>query len=520
MAKIGRPKKTFSWLQFDKLCKYHCTQKEIADFFGCSVDLLNKKCLEEQGVTLSVFFEQKKSAGRARLKKLQWNLAENSPGLAIFLGKTYLGQTDEPADQRLIAAIQEAGLTPDDAINLIIEHAKSKAVTEGKVTFEVFCERSGYPPPYKKQCEMRHFGINGNEPRLLLGSRGYGKTDYITILGVAYAIYVDPTFTVTIITKDRERNAAILQEIAHALKANKVYVAKLNAKVLRVAGLQGKDPSVNTKTVRSSLRGGHPKLVVMDDPVTEDDTSEATRINVKKKYFEVLKLTKNVIIIGQPAHQFDLYADIRKLVKSMEVPHGTIPELDHDLDAQRAAGVDEASISASYHLKVLTDGGNPFADVKFIDKFQVGSAIAFIDPSFKGGDYTALTILRGYMGGVQVVGFTYKKAWNHCLEEMAKRMKQFGVQRLAFETNSLGDEPIIQLRKVFGSGVIGKNSNGYKHARIMAAGTHAQLIHLSKESDKIYIDQVVKYEYNATHDDAPDSLASCLEWAGLVRGKS
>jgi hypothetical protein len=45
------------------------------------------------------------------------------------------------------------------------------------------------------------------------------------------------------------------------------------------------------------------------------------------------------------------------------------------------------------------------------------------------------------------------------------------------------------------------------------------LIHLSKESDSQYLDQVVQYEYKAKHDDAPDSLASCLQWIGLIRGK-
>ncbi len=70
-----------------------------------------------------------------------------------------------------------------------------------------------------------------------------------------------------------------------------------------------------------------------------------------------------------------------------------------------------------------------------------------------------------------------------------------------------------------GIGVVGKKSTNNKHSRIMNVGPFAEQIHLAKSSDRVYIEQVVMYEYGATHDDAPDSLASCLEWIGLIRGK-
>jgi hypothetical protein len=260
----------------------------------------------------------------------------------------------------------------------------------------------------------------------------------------------------------------------------------------------------------------------MDDPVTEDDVSESTRNHVERVYNEVNKLCSNILLIGQPAHKYDLYAKVRGKIKTFEVPHGTIKELDHDLEAQRLAGVDESSISASYFLKVVSEGTSPFDAVKYVDRFPVGdSAVAFIDPSFEGGDYTALSIVKSYMQGVAVVGFVFKKAWNHCFDEMAPLIKAYRVRKLAFETNSLGTMPLDMLRSAFGNevGVVGRKSNTNKHSRIMAAGAYAHLIHLSKESHKTYIDHVVKYEYKSKFDDAPDSLASCLEWIGLIRGK-
>src|SRR5690606_25856269 len=230
----------------------------------------------------------------------------------------------------------------------------------------------------------------------------------------------------------------------------------------------------------ASIRGRHPKRIIMDDPVTEEDVSEATRKRAKAVYNELSKLTKNILIIGQPVHKQDLYEKLRPLIQKMEVPHGSIPELDHDLEAQRLAGVSEESIQASYFLKVISDHASPLENIKFIDKFPPGgNAVAFIDPSFEGGDYTALSIVKAHFDGVAVQGHCYKRAWNHCMPDMVAAMIAHGVKRVCFETNSLGDQPVIMLREVLpnGIGVVGKKSTGFKHSRIMNAGAFAHLIH-------------------------------------------
>jgi hypothetical protein len=206
----------------------------------------------------------------------------------------------------------------------------------------------------------------------------------------------------------------------------------------------------------------------------------------------------------------------------MEVPYGSIPELDHDLEAQRLAGVDEKSIQASYFLKIVSDGQAPFEKINYLDRYPVGDSVAFLDPSHKGRDTSALTIMRQHFQGVAVVGFAAHRAWNHWLDEIVPKLLKFGVKKLCVECNGLGDQPVIMLRQLLqgkGIGVVGIDSTDNKHARIMAAGAYAHLIHLSKESDRAYTDQVVQYEYDAKFDDAPDSLATCLKWLGLIRGK-
>lgn len=412
----------------------------------------------------------------------------------------------------------------------IVDTPPQKVVETKKNSFSEFVIEAGYPAPFPKQIEMFEFSFieNTGLAKLLLGSRGYGKTDYLTILGVAYMIYLNPQYRALIITKSRERNAAIVGEIGEALKKNGVELETENSTSIRVNGLHGKDNNVSAVTIKTkSLRGRHPDITIMDDPVTEDDSSEATRKHVEKIYFEVNKLASDILVIGQPVHKFDLYHKLRPLLKKMEVPHGTIPELDADLEAQRLAGVSDESISASYHLKVLTEGSMPFEKLKFLEKGafpKPGTSVAFIDPS-DGGNDTAITILKQYGQGVAAVGFTWKKRWDHCLEDIAKLLKEYGVAKLAFETNKHGEQPLDILRQVFKKAglsvsIVGRYSVSEKHSKIMACGVMAHMIHLSKDSHPRFTEQVVQYEYKAKVDDAPDSLASCLEWIGLIRGRT
>jgi hypothetical protein len=487
---------------------------EVAKTLGVSADTIERR------------FAGDYAKGRAELRETlrMAQLREAKRGntaLLIFLGKQYLGQSDRSIDEYLLEAIKIAGLSKEDLLGLIANKDKLQAEAPIK-TFEQFVETAGYPTPYPKQLEMRSFAIDGEGARLLLGSRGYGKTDYITILGVAYDIYLHRETSWLVITKSKARNSALIEEIAKALMKNGVTLEKQNSTCIRVNGLAGKDHSVEALTVKSSIRGRHPKKSLMDDPVTDEDTSEAVRLQVQRKYNELFKLCSNLLILGQPAHSADLYAKLRPLLTKMEVPFGSIPELDHDLEAQRLAGVDEKSIQASYFLKIVSDGSAPFEKINYIDSMPGGETVAFLDPSHKGKDASALTIMKSHFQGVAVVGFAAHRAWNHWLDEIVPKLIKYRVKKICIECNGLGDQPVILLRGLLkdkGIGVVGIDSTDNKHARIMAAGAFAHLIHLSKESDRLYTDQVIQYEYGAVTDDAPDSLATCLKWLGLIRGK-
>ena len=95
MAKNGRPKIEIDWKLFDGFCKMQCTLWEIASYFNCSEDTIEKRVKEEKGVSFSEYFGKKRVAGLMSLRRIQFKMAEKSPAMAIFLGKNYLGQADK-----------------------------------------------------------------------------------------------------------------------------------------------------------------------------------------------------------------------------------------------------------------------------------------------------------------------------------------------------------------------------------------------------------------------------------------
>lgn len=422
--------------------------------------------------------------------------------------------------------------------------------TESKkenLTLEEIAKLAGYPKPYPKQKEMVDFAFPDDPllqvPREILGARGYGKTDYITILGSAKYIYNNRLATGLLITKEFERGKEILAEIKEVLRAIGVQMKGKSERRIYTKEAKGKEPTLTNLAVRSKgLRGRHPQIVLLEDMITPDDTSEAERLRVQKVYEEVLKLTPNVVVIGQPVHKLDLLQKLRYLIPTLEVKYGDIPELDVDLVAQRAAGVSEQSISASYHLKILEDASLPFGLVKSCN-YAAPNAVAFIDPSHKGGDYTAIAIGGMHFAHLIASGFAFKKAWYDCLDELKFLFQFFGVQSIRFETNNLGDEPVNKMR-LLGAPCEGYNSSDNKHSRIINAAFFSEHILLHKaefdtmpelrdppetflknqelflsqilQANQIFIDQTKNYEYRAKNDDAPDSLAGLIRYLGIL----
>ena len=97
---MARPKIEINQEQFEKLCAIQCTETEIANWFKCSVDTIERWCKEtyadEDGKPMSFaeVFKVYSVDGKISLRRFQFRQAEKSYAMAIWLGKQWLGQRD------------------------------------------------------------------------------------------------------------------------------------------------------------------------------------------------------------------------------------------------------------------------------------------------------------------------------------------------------------------------------------------------------------------------------------------
>lgn len=81
--------------KFERLCEIMCTKVEIAHIFDCSEDTIERWCKKTyEGKTFSQVHEQHRNLGLVSIRRSQMELSKKNPAMAIFLGKNYLGQSD------------------------------------------------------------------------------------------------------------------------------------------------------------------------------------------------------------------------------------------------------------------------------------------------------------------------------------------------------------------------------------------------------------------------------------------
>ena len=111
MAKRGPKVIELNWEDFDKLCEMQCTLREIAAWFHCSEDTIERRVQDDHGMKFAEYYAQKKAKGFVSLRRAQWQAAtiEQIPSMLIWLGKQHLDQKD----QQHITAEQEIKVVID-----------------------------------------------------------------------------------------------------------------------------------------------------------------------------------------------------------------------------------------------------------------------------------------------------------------------------------------------------------------------------------------------------------------------
>lgn len=93
---MARPRVEIDWKEFDKLCEFQCTQSEIASWFRCSVDTIDRAVKRKHNMGFAEYFAQKAATGKISLRRKQWQLAlAGDKTMLIWLGKQHLRQSEK-----------------------------------------------------------------------------------------------------------------------------------------------------------------------------------------------------------------------------------------------------------------------------------------------------------------------------------------------------------------------------------------------------------------------------------------
>ena len=92
---MARPRIDIDAKQFEKLCGMQCPLWEIAAWFDCSEDTIERWCKREYKLSFADAYKRHSASGKIALRRFQFKQAEKNVAMAIWLGKQWLDQKEQ-----------------------------------------------------------------------------------------------------------------------------------------------------------------------------------------------------------------------------------------------------------------------------------------------------------------------------------------------------------------------------------------------------------------------------------------
>ncbi|EHJ9961292.1 phage terminase large subunit [Vibrio parahaemolyticus] len=168
--------------------------------------------------------------------------------------------------------------------------------------------------------------------------------------------------------------------------------------------------------------------------------------------------------------------------------------------------------------------GYPFMDTMIVtaeEGEEPPPCYAFLDPSYKGGDFTSLAFIAQSHGYVFAWGYCFHQSWNAAIDQITEKIDQFPVIDVFYEDNGVGTAPQDYFA-VRGIDATPRTTLGDKHDRIFRVGAFLSMMRLrfvENWSNQTWITHCVKFNKDAEYDDAPDSLTNAAIRSGIVTDK-
>lgn len=367
--------------------------------------------------------------------------------------------------------------------------------------------------------------IFDTDDRTLLGHRGSYKTSTLSI-AIAILMIIQPNKKIIFLRKTDDDVIEVIKQVAKILLSPVmlVIVKELYGLSLGLTentsfkittnlaiGTQGASQLLGLGT-SASLTGKHADIVITDDIVnTKDRVSKAERERVKLVYME-LQNVKNkggrFINTGTPWHKDDAISLMPNVERYDCYTTGLI---DKDKLQDIRSKMTPSLFSANYELKHIADEDALFTSPNFFNEADLlYEGVCHIDASYGGQDGTAFTIIKRKGSDFYVYGKRYDKHVDKCLTDIYRLQQLYRAGTIYCERN--GDKGYLE-KEMHQDGKIvqGYNENMNKYVKIATyLLKNWKHIYFHEDTDPEYLNEILDYTENASHDDSPDSLASIL----------
>ena len=260
----------------------------------------------------------------------------------------------------------------------------------------------------------------------------------------------------------------------------------------------------------SSITGKHFDRIFTDDIVNVNDrVSKAERDRTKLVYQELQNIKNRdgrIFNTGTPWCKDDCFTIMPEAEKFDCYSTGLIS--DEQLEVIKKS-MTRSLFAANYELRHIAAEDVIFQNPQTgADPSEVEQGDCHIDAAYGGEDFSAFTIVKKRGNIFYVYGRLWQKNIDDCLDEIQRLRAQFNAGKIYCEDN--GDKGYLakELRNR-GERAIIYHENMHKFIKITTyLKAEWENVKFVAGTDKSFIDQICDYNENASHDDAPDSLAS------------
>lgn len=371
--------------------------------------------------------------------------------------------------------------------------------------------------------EWMHSMLLNDDDMTLQAHRGSYKTTCLCIV-LAVILVIWPEKTIMFLRKTEADVVEVIRQVNHILMdgtfatlaraihgkpviisrgsatemITSVYAAPRGAVQLLGIGLGG------------SLTGKHADVIVTDDIINiKDRSSAAERDNTKRIYQELQNIRNpggRIINTGTPWHPEDAFSLMPEPVRFDCYTTGLLTD---EKIAQLRQSMEPSLFAANYELQHIASGNALFATTPptVADESLLHDGIAHIDAAYGGEDYTAFTCARRDGDTIYLYGRLWQKHVDTVLDAILTDCDRLRCQPVYVENNADKGYLFRELRsRGYTARAYSEKENKYYKIATFLRKWWGNVVLLAG-TDPAYINQILSYNEEAAHDDAPDSAA-------------